>query len=257
MWFRRDHFVGLPAGTLENEFPGADVPEPNPIFDVGVVPATGDVHGIQRARPHQPHLAHPADEMLKILQTAADRFLVLEKSNPHNRLIQLRPRAYPDRLPVERGRFPPRGREHLIHLRRIHHTGDGLPVVGPHPLLRRDAHRVMRDVVEIVHRPIERINHPPHRRCCRPRFPFLAQNRVLGKIREDDAGNQRLRLLIQFEFDVVMAALIDVERRTKILPQQLTGSGRGFEGGFQHGAVVMIRRRQRKQINLSARKSPW
>ena len=111
------------------------------------------------------------------------------------------------------------GDEQFVDLRRQHDARDRFPFVVAPSFLRRNGHRIVRDAVKIIDRPVERVNDPAHVGLGVTRRRFLAENAVVGIVRENDPGNELLRELVDLQLDIVVRGLVDVQRRPEILFQ--------------------------------------
>src|SRR5256885_8232687 len=98
---------------------------------------------------------------------------------------------------------------------------------------KRDRNAEVWDLVEIIHRAVERIDDPLMLARLIANDSFFAIKRVLGKLSQQLLGNQLLRLNVDREFDVVREGSIDVLRTVKIFPKQFTSDTRGVLSGIE------------------------
>ena len=222
--------LGLATGQFQNQLAGTDVPELDAVFQIGVVPATGDVGHVERGGAHQAHLADAANQALEIDEALADGLFVLEEADADNRCRQLRPVTDADRLAVQGGGLARGAGEELVAFGVEHDCGHGLPA-GADPLLGGNADGVVGDVVEVVDGAVERVHHPADVSLRVAGDGFFAEDAMVGEVGKDDAGDQGLGLFVEGELDVVVGGEVDVEFGAEVLFQQFPGGVGGFNGG--------------------------
>src|SRR5689334_23255972 len=82
-----------------------------------------------------------------------------------------------------------------------------------------------------VHRPIDRIDHPAHRRLRIAKNAFLAQNWDLRERSLQLALNALLAAHVQLQLDVVLGGLVDFLHRPQVVAHHPASSTRGSDGG--------------------------
>src|SRR5437016_8254136 len=91
----------------------------------------------------------------------------------------------------------------------------------------------MRNAVIIIHRSIERIDHPLKFACLIADDSFFAVECVLRKFFEQRLRDQFLRADVDFEFDVVLGGLIHLHWFLEVVPQHFAGGASRFNGGVE------------------------
>src|SRR5213082_189443 len=91
----------------------------------------------------------------------------------------------------------------------------------------------MRNAVIIIHRSIERIDHPLKFARLIADDSFFAVECVLRKFFEQRLRDQFLRADVDFEFDVVLGGLINLHWFLEVVPQHFAGGASRFNGGVE------------------------
>src|SRR5437016_2175785 len=91
----------------------------------------------------------------------------------------------------------------------------------------------MWNAVIIIHRSIERIDHPLKFARLIADDSFFAVECVLRKFFEQRLRDQFLHADVDFEFDVVFGGLIHLHWFLEVVPQHFAGGARRFNGGVE------------------------
>src|SRR5438132_10438700 len=91
----------------------------------------------------------------------------------------------------------------------------------------------MRNAVIIIHRSIERIDHPLKFARLKAAYFFYTVECVLRKFFEQRLRDQFLHADVDFEFDVVLGGLIHLHWFLEVVPQHFAGGASRFNGGVE------------------------
>ena len=125
---------------------------------------------------------------------------------------------------VKLRRFAPDAAPDFFAQRIVNHADDDFAAVA-----QRDRSAEMRQPVKIIHRPVERIDHPLILARLIADQALFAVERVLRMLPQQDFGDEILRQHIDLELDVVRGRGVDRQRFFEMRAQQFTGgAGRLF-----------------------------
>src|ERR1041385_5726934 len=167
-------------------------------------------------------------------ETGVDCRGSLGEADGEDRVRQISARADVKFLPIQKRRLAFFRRPKLVANRIENHPENNLALKT-----ERDRNAKVRDAVEKIHRPIERVDNPLVISLLIADDALFAIKGVLWKTPEQHFADQVLRLHIDLELDVVRQRRLHRERLLKVRAEQIArGSGRfGGGGEIMHHAL--------------------
>src|SRR5947207_88601 len=165
---------------------------------------------------------HPLEKR----NAGVDRRRSFRETDRENRFRKIGAGADVNFLAVQKRRLALLRRPELVANRIKYHPENNLA-----PETQRDRDTKMRDAVEVIHRPIQRIDHPLIIAFLIADDSFFAVKRMLWKMPEQHFGNQILGLHIDLQLDVVCERRVHQLWLLEMRNQQITRSPGRFGGG--------------------------
>src|SRR5262249_6298139 len=147
--------IDTSTGVFNQEPPGCNVPQADPLFDVGVESSTGDISKVESSASEDPAFPDPMNHLLKQWKVRVDRLLGFREPNRNNCFGEICPIAHETWTSIQFWDLTFLSFPHFPTNRVVNNADNDLVAETQS---YRDAE--MRKPVEIIHRAIKRSDDP-------------------------------------------------------------------------------------------------